>query len=248
LSAGLAHELNNPASAVVRSSSELAKYQKEIHRLLQQVNKLNISTEGMETIHQLMDGKTTSVGLSLEEKTDLEDELLSWLDAHELEKAYEIAETLTAFNFSIKELEAIDRIVPDKNIEVVLKWIDNSLTCRKLVSEINEASKRISDLVQAIKSYSHMDRTPEKETLDIREGLNSTVTMLGHKLKKKNIQLKFDLPADLPKVQAYAGTLNQVWTNLLDNAIDAVDDNGLIEIEAIAKNDHLQIDVKDSGQ
>ena len=127
------------------------------------------------------------------------------------------------------------QLVPAGAVPGAVRWIETLVDATRLSLDIRAASARISELVQSVKTYSHMDRAGDKEAVDLREGLDSTLVMLGHKLKKKNLRLERDYAADLPKVPAYPGELNQVWTNLIDNAIDAAPEGGLIRIEAAAR-------------
>src|SRR5690606_9254596 len=139
--------------------------------------------------------------------------ITDWLANQSIEDPYEIAEVLSDYNFTTQDLELIREKVETSNLKPLLEWLTQSLIFNKLVNEIQEGSKRISDLVQAIKSYSHMDRSPDKELLDIHEGINNTLTMLSHKLKAKKIDLVKEFSESLEQINAYAGTLNQVWTN-----------------------------------
>ncbi len=129
----------------------------------------------------------------------------------------------------------------------MLDWIANALETEKVICSIRSASDRISELVHAIKTYSHMDRGQEKEYTSIAEGLNSTLTMLNHKLKEKNIKVVQQFAPDLPLVPAYVGELNQVWTNLIDNAIDAMPAGGTLTLAAHLKSDHVAVQITDNG-
>ncbi len=248
LSAGLAHELNNPASAVIRSSSELEKINYILPGLIRDVVSLDIPPQKMEVVNELfLEKAQTRKDLSLKARTELEDELTDWLEDHQLKEPFEIAEVLSDFNFTVKDLELLDENVSTVNLQPILVWLSQSLVFNKLVSEIHEGAKRMSDLVQAIKSYSHMDRSPDREPLDIHEGINSTLTMLGHKLKEKKIEVFKEFSSDVQQVNAYAGTLNQVWTNLIDNAIDAMDDHGKLTIRTFRENGDVKIEIIDNG-
>jgi signal transduction histidine kinase len=185
--------------------------------------------------------------MSLMEKTDLEDELTDWLEDHGLEDGSEIAEALAEFNFDVDTLEQMYAHVPDEDFPPVANWIKNVLSTEKLVTEIEEASSRISKLVTSVKSYTHMDQAPEQQMADVREGIRNTFTILAHKIKKQQIELKESFPEDMPQVKVFISELNQVWTNLMDNAIDAMPDGGTLEIAADFDEDYLRVHVIDSG-
>ena len=185
--------------------------------------------------------------MSLMEKTDLEDELTDWLEDHGLDDGSEIAETLAEFNFDVDTLEQMYAHVPDEDFPPVANWIKNVLSTEKLVTEIEEASSRISKLVTSVKSYTHMDQAPEQQMADVREGIRNTFTILAHKIKKQQIELKENFPEDMPQVKVFISELNQVWTNLMDNAIDAMPDGGTLEIAADFDEDYLRVHVIDSG-
>lgn len=202
LSAGLAHELNNPASAVVRSSAALKKTNEVLPGLVRKVASLDIDPQKLKTVHQLfLEKAQIRKDLSLKDRTELEDQLNDWLETQGIEDPYEIAEVLSDYGFSTGDLQTISDQVGASNLKPLLEWLCQSLTFNKLVDEIQEASKRISDLVHAIKSYSHMDRSPDKESLDIHEGINNTLTMLGHKLKTKKIDVVKDFSDSLDEVK-----------------------------------------------
>jgi signal transduction histidine kinase len=164
--------------------------------------------------------------LSLLERSGLEDDLTDWLDDHNVPNAPDLAATLAEFRFREEDLDFILENVDETNLPGVLNWVNNNLITEKLVVDIGDASGRMAALVGSIKSYTHMDRGGAKETIHVPDGIQSTLTLLGHKLRAKNIQVSLDFLPDLPPVQAWPGELNQVWTNLLDNAIDALPDAG----------------------
>ncbi|MEM6264626.1 MAG: HAMP domain-containing sensor histidine kinase, partial [Bacteroidota bacterium] len=132
-------------------------------------------------------------------------------------------------------------------LDPVIRRTDNVLITERLVDEIEQASRRISDLVKSIKSYTHMDQAIQLDAVDIRPGIENTLTMLGHKLKKKQIEVDLEIPEDLPQVHGIVGELNQVWTNLLDNAIDALPKGGLINIKAFCLPDLVRVKLIDNG-
>lgn len=250
ISAGLAHELNNPASAVVRSAAELKRQLQLQPDNFKRVMSIRMQPNQVDGVNELLFARAAQgpdTSMSLMEKTDLEDELTDWLEDHGLEDGSEIAEALSEFNFDVDMLEQMYVHVPDEDFPPVANWIKNVLSTEKLVREIEEASSRISKLVTSVKSYTHMDQAPEQQMADVREGIRNTFTILGHKIRKQQIELKENFPEDMPQVKVFISELNQVWTNLMDNAIDAMPDGGTLEVAADFDEDYLRVHVIDSG-
>lgn len=250
LSAGLAHELNNPASAMVRSADELHKRQHQTPERFKAVMTMRVTPEQTDEVNAILFGKIANVDgveLSLMERESLKDDMLDWLEDQGIENAEEIAETLVDFGFEIGDLEKISEAVNGQHLDSILMWIEGTLSMEKLVSEIKESASRIATLVKAIKSYSHMDRGRAAEPTEVYEGIKSTLIMLKHKLKEKKIQIEKKFPENLPKVLANPGELNQVWTNLFDNAIDAMDENGRLTINAHANHRFITLEISDNG-
>jgi Signal transduction histidine kinase len=181
------------------------------------------------------------------ERTALEDELTDWMDDHEIDEGFEYASTFAEYNFDVEDLEFVKENLTPEALPSVLGWVEDVLTTEKMVEEIEDASRRISDLVSSVKTYSHMDRGSDKEVVEIKKLLKSTLTMLNHKTKQKNIVVDIQIQDDLPEFLGFVSELNQVWTNLIDNAIDAVDDGGKIEVEAKSNNGNLTIYFRDNG-
>jgi signal transduction histidine kinase len=167
------------------------------------------------------------------DKADREDDLSDWLMDHEIKKL-EFAENLVDFDFKPEDLDHMNACTPvSEELEIVLAWVNNYLLATKMIADIKESSQRISQLVTSVKTFTHMDRDSDKQLLDIHAGIRNTLTMLDYKLKKGNIKLAENFDLSLPQVKAMAGELNQVWTNVIDNAIDAMEVNGggLLEIK-----------------
>lgn len=251
LSAGLAHELNNPASAMVRSATELRKRITQTPEKFKAVMNIRLTNEQVDAVNELVFRKAdkgSSNSQSLMERTSLEDELTDWMDDHGVELGYEYAETFAEFCFNIEDLEFVASQVDEDFLPAVLGWVEDVLTTEKMVEEIEDSATRISDLVSSVKTYSHMDRGTDKEVIELHKVLKSTVTMLNHKAKQKRINIELNIPKDLPEFCGYVSELNQVWTNLLDNAIDAVEEEGKVEVNVEAKNKNLYMFFKDNGK
>ncbi|HMO39592.1 MAG TPA: ATP-binding protein [Saprospiraceae bacterium] len=250
ISAGLAHELNNPASAMVRSADELYKRQHQTPERFKSVITMRITPEQTDAVNAILFAKIASaseVKLSLLEHEARKDDLLDWLDDKNIGNSEEIAETLVDCGFAIGDLEAISNIVNGQHLTAILRWIESSLSIEKLVVEIKESAERIASLVKAVKSYSHMDRGGASEPTEVYEGVRNTLTMLRHKLRQKRIQVEEHFALELPKVIANPGELNQVWTNLLDNAIDAMPEDGQLRIAASANHRFVSVEITDNG-
>ena len=250
LSAGLAHELNNPASAIVRSAIELKKQLHHTPERFKQVMSMRVTPAQVDAVNEIMYTKIQQherSKLTLIERNSLEDEIAEWLDEKGVDDCYDLAETFVEFGLTLKEMERLNEIVSDEFLPPVLAWVGNNFNTERLVNDIEEAASRISNLVKAVKTYSHMDRTPEKGAVDIPEGIKNTLIILNHKIKHKNIQIKENFQSDTPRIKAFVGEMNQVWTNLIDNAIDAMDNGGTLELRSRQDRDFVVVDVIDSG-
>jgi signal transduction histidine kinase len=250
LSAGLAHEMNNPASAIVRSAVELKKQLHHTPERFKQVMNMKVTPAQVDAVNEIMYAKiqqSEKTTLSLLERNSLEDEIADWLDEKGVEDSYDLAETFVAYGLTLQEMEQLNEHVPDEFLSPVLAWVANNFNTERLVNDIEEAATRISNLVKAVKTYSHMDRAPEKEAVDIHAGIKNTLTILNHKLKNKNIQVKENFLAAIPAVKIFEGEMNQVWTNLIDNAIDAMDNGGTLELNTRQDREFVVVEVVDSG-
>ena len=253
LSAGLAHELNNPSAAVVRSADVLQKHLATIPEYFKSVIKIRMNDEQVDAVNNILFSKlknTAENTLTLMEKAEREDEIIDWMEEHGIEDGYELADIMADFGFTIKDLETIDSMVSETDLPPVIRWLNQVLNTEKIVNEIKEASQRINDLVCSVKSYTHMDRAPEKQAADIHIGISNTLTMLTHKLKKGGIEVVKNFGTDLPQPKVFVSELNQVWTNLIDNAIDAMEDTSkkVLEIETKEEGEFVSVNVIDSGE
>lgn len=250
LSAGLAHELNNPASAMVRSSEELYKQVHTTPERFKSVITMRVTGEQTDRVNEILFSKLRNapeVELGLLEKEEARDDLLDWLEDRGVDDADNIAETFVDFGITEQELDQIEEIVAGESVGPIMTWIASTLNLERLVSEIRESAGRISELIKAIKSYSHMDRASTMERLDIHEGIKNTLVILKHKIKSKNIQLEKVLDPALPQVSANAGELNQIWTNLIDNALDAMEIGGTLTIRTTQERESVCVYITDTG-
>jgi len=251
LSAGLAHELNNPASAMVRNAEEL--YQK-IHATPERfkaIMTMGITPAQTDEVNGILFAKIQAapgLELSLMEREERVDDLLDWLEEQGVEEADDIADTFVDFGLGTNDLDRVANIVGDRALPIVLWWLESTLSLERLVGEIREASGRISHLVTSIKEYSHMDRGTAFEPVDLKKGLNSTLTMLKHLFKNKQVEVVRDWAEGLPNVEGLAGELNQVWTNLIANAVEAMPaSGGRLLLRAFPERDFVQVEVEDNG-
>ena len=247
LSAGLAHELNNPAAAEVRAAEALGSRLEEARdamlNMAPDLSKddlsklLQLLTEAVDVARRAPDFSTLEAG-------DREDALAARLQAAGVEDAWELAPVLASAGLD----EAwVDRVVACAGVTAThaIRWLSAALDIEELVGEIRNSAGRISELVGAMKDYSHLDKAPF-ESIDIHDGLESTLIILGHKLKK-GVKVVRDYDRSLPKICAQGGELNQVWTNIIDNAIDAMDGKGTLTIRTARDRDCVLVEIGDTG-
>lgn len=251
LSAGLAHELNNPSAAIVRSSQNLSKNLKALPDHFKRVIKIKMTDGQVDAVNNILFSKLGSNGpkLSLVQRTSLEDELLDWLEGNGIDDADEMAANLAGYNFSTDDLDMVCQHSNQEDCPPVIRWIHQMLLTESMVGEIEDAASRIHKLVNAVKGYTHMDQAQDKVPTDIHEGIDNTLTMLNHKLKvaKINLDLQYSDRLDTPCI--LPGAMNQVWTNLIDNAIDAMEDaeERTLMIKTLQEGSFIQVLVQDSG-
>lgn len=251
LSAGLAHEMNNPASAIVRSSKELLSHLKQEPEHFKKVMQMNLSSSDVEAVTKLLFdkiGTREELKIGIMQRQELEDELTDCLIDFDVEDSEQIAESLTDFGFSCDDLHRI-QVVTREHFPTVMRWIDESLTTEKMVRDIEEASSRISELVKSVKNFTHMDRSTDRSPIDLHNGIESTLTMLNHKVKSSTVILERKYADQLPSPIGKVGEVNQVWTNILDNALDALEntENARIEIETYADPTFVHVVIRDNG-
>ncbi|GAA5025308.1 sensor histidine kinase [Marivirga lumbricoides] len=252
LSAGLAHELNNPASAIVRSAGELKKHLSLQPKKFKKVIKIKLTEELTDRITDLLFDKiqSPSAPKSLMKRKDLEDDLSFLLEDLQVDDAMELAENLADYGFEEKDIQSLAEQVKPEDIGAILHWMSDNLAIEKMVGDIQESSERISTLVNSVKVYTHMDQGQEKSEVDLHEGIRNTLNILNHKIKSSGTKIKLDFDEEIPAVCLFVSEINQVWTNLLDNAIDAVagsDDPGII-LRTRQKGKDVQVCIIDNGK
>jgi signal transduction histidine kinase len=251
LSAGLAHELNNPASAIVRSVEELYSRLHNSPEDFKEIITMKITSEETDQINAIIFPKIAQLGhfedLSLMEQENRKDDLIDWLEDHDVQQAEDLADTFVEFAISEEDLDKIADVLSPEALSPVLRWAQRVFSTEKIVGEIREAARRIAELVSSVKSYTHMDQSSNIEARNIHEGIKSTLMMLKHKLKNKQITLDKDLDLDLPVVEMFPGEINQVWTNIIDNAIDAMPPNGRLHLKTYQRHNNVIVEITDNG-
>jgi len=245
----LAHELNNPAAAAGRSAQNLTRLLSDVEglccSLLQCVMSQTVDNGvKLKTLCEIASGDHPQ--LDPLTRSDREQEVGEWLSDHAVPEAWDAAASLVSAGVTLDKLEAVAKRVTAPHLTKVLTWIAKDVEMRLLCRELEQSTGRITETVTAMKSYSYMDRAPSKAPTDLRQGIDTTLTILKHKLKKKSVDVKRDY-GDVPPVPAFGGDLNQVWTNLLDNAIDAVPKGGHITIRSAKEGDQAMVEIVDNG-
>jgi signal transduction histidine kinase len=252
LSAGLAHELNNPAAAIVRGSTSLLQHLKLEPERFKDVMAIRMEEAEVDRVAtKLFEilARPAKPKLSLMDRTEQEDEIRDWLEDHEVLNAGEVAENFLDYGFTFDDLRVFKEHIPVTYLSPVFNWINSNLVTERMVQDIQESSQRISVLVQSVKNFTHMDQGKGKELTDIHTGIKNTLTMLQYKLKKGNIELIEEYDPQLPKIMAMVGELNQVWTNVIDNALDAMEGagKGRLIIRTEKDKEYAKVCIIDNG-
>ena len=245
LAAGLAHEINNPASAAVRSVGALQQSSDDVLASLQRLAGEGISAEqfvALDELRRSIDPTSAPTGVAL---ADLEEQLTDWLDEHDVDRGWVIAPALAGAGVPPAWLDRAAASLPGDALQAGLEWVASSVTTTALISEAQNATRRISDLVSAVKSYSQLDRAAVQD-VRVVDGLESTLIMLGHKLRD-GVTVVRDYDDSVPTVTANPGELNQVWTNLVDNAVDAMGGSGTLTVRTYADEHHVVVEIGDTG-
>jgi signal transduction histidine kinase len=248
LAAGLAHELNNPASAVARSAALLTDALALAEETSHALGAADLTEDQRERVDALRRNfflpATTGV-FSAIERADQEGELLDWLESHGADTSP--AQALADSGVSVATLEELADVLPGQALDLTLRWIGARYTTRALATDIERAATRIHDLVSAVKRFTYMDRATVAEPTNIAQGLMDTVAVLATKAKAKSVAVTLSIPGDLPFVRVYGGELNQVWANLLENALDAVNPSGRVSMSAARDGDRIVVRFIDDG-
>jgi signal transduction histidine kinase len=248
LSAGLAHEINNPASAVARSATILPKAMAEAERAARALALAGLGPEQLDAIDRLREACMTELPVVSRgplERADREDEIANWLQDHGADLS--ALDALTDTAATLETLNELAQHIEGRSLDAALDWVAAGCAVRALASESERAATRISDLVSAMKRLTYMDLTPTRAPVDLKRGLGDTLMVLGHKARSKSVNVSIEVAPDLPPVHALGGELNQVWMNLLDNALDAVDVGGHIWVTVKPEGHWMVVRIIDDG-
>jgi signal transduction histidine kinase len=249
LSAGLTHELNNPAAAAVRATASLRERVAGMRHKLALIAKGPYDRATLETLIHLQEESVERVAkaptLTPLEASDREEELGDWFDTHGMAGGWELAPTFVQAGLDVAWLDQVAGAVDSSTLEGAIRWLNYTVETEMLMNEIEDATERISTLVGAARQYSQMDRAPYR-VIDVHELLDSTLLMLSRKIGDR-ITVVREYDRSLPSVPAYAAELNQVWTNLIDNAVAAMEGEGTLTIRTARDNDFLLVEICDTG-
>jgi signal transduction histidine kinase len=249
MSAGLAHELNNPAAAAARAASQLRDTIRSVNAASLKLSEQQMTHAELASLSkmssEITDRPESLVPLDPMAQSDREDEIINWLDDHSIDDSYTLAPTLVRQGITVDRLEMLVSEVGDGRLPDVLAWLEGTLNVAGLLDEVEQSTKRISELIAAVKSYTYMDQAPLKE-IDLHEGLESTLIMLRHKLKG-GIEVVKSYDGSIPRIWAYGSELNQVWTNIIDNAIDAMEGHGRLFLKTWRQNGDAFVEIADNG-
>jgi signal transduction histidine kinase len=249
LSAGLTHELNNPAAAAVRATSSLRERVAGMRHKLGILAGGKFTPETLKTLVTLQERAVELVAkapsLSPIEANDREDAITDWLDERHISGGWDLAPIFVQAGLDTAWLDQVSMAVDEATLDSALRWLGYTVETELLMNEIEDSTTRISTLVGAAKQYSQLDRAPY-QVVDVHELLDSTLMMLGGKIPP-GITIVKDYDRSLPSIPAYAGELNQVWTNLIDNAVSSMGDTGTLTVRTTRENDQLIVEFGDTG-
>ena len=250
LAAGLAHELNNPASAASRSAKLLGQALTEAHDASHALGAAHLSEAQRASIEEIGARSlipTTSGVFSAIERSDREDEIADWLDAHHASVTPASASALAESGLTTETLDELADAFTGDALTAALRWIAAEYAARSLAADVERATTRIYDLVSSVKRFTYMDRAAPAEPTNIAQGLADTVSMLATKARAKSVSVSVDVEPGLPMLLGNPGELNQVWSNLLENAIDAVGESGHVSMSAARDGETVVVRVIDDG-
>jgi signal transduction histidine kinase len=250
LSAGLAHELNNPAAGATRAANDLVDALAELRAADLRLCSHNLTLEQESLIHDFessaIDHTATAAQLNSLDQSDREDVLTIWLEEHGIAEAWRLSSNLVEAGIDVTGLDRLSAELESSAVADVVARVNAQLSAAKLASEIKTATGRISELVRAIKEYSYMDQSSVQQ-IDVHKSLETTLLILKFKLKKKNVVLTREYDDSLPRIKGYGSELNQVWTNLIVNAVDAMAEGGKLKVRTRKEPTDILVEIRDNG-
>lgn len=249
LAAGLMHELNNPGSAAKRSAAQLRENLMRLQEISLQFCRSPLTQEQSSCLldmqHEVLALQKQKPASSMEE-ADAEEELGTWLESIGVNSAWKLAPTMVAAGWRRSDIECAQEAFPAETLQSALNWLEALISSMQQLTTIEESISRVTDLVIAVKKYAYEDKTGE-HLIDVHESIQSTLTILGHKFRNKQLNIEKDFAADLPKLKTRGTGLSQVWTNLLDNATDAAPEGSKVRIRTWMENGHVCVGIADQG-
>lgn len=249
LAAGLAHELNNPAAAVRRSARQLRAALTDWTKLTTEIARSSLDPEQMKMIETLQRrveaDHAAPAALDPTTQGDRESELQTWLEGLGIADAWELAPSLVSAGWRADELSNLPGLFPAEKLTGVLRWLATGCLAYSLLDELGLGTERLSEIVQSVKAYSYLDQGPVQD-VDLHQGLENTLVILRHKMKQ-GITIKREYAPDLPHIEAHGSELNQVWTNILDNAVDAMQGKGELVLRTSREGEKVAVEIEDNG-
>ncbi len=249
LSAGMAHEMNNPAAATQRGAAQLLDAIADLQQTHLRLGELSLTSSQLGSLLALdelaRERAKKPVYMDSLTRSDREAELETWLGRHDVEDAWEVAPTLANLGYEQGELQNLLASFEPVQFPAVIAWLNDTYTIYSLLEEISQGAGRLTELVQALKGYTYLDQAPI-QMVDLHEGLDSTLVILRSKLRP-GITVKRDYAEAMPRIQAFGSQLNQVWTNLIDNAIDAMNGEGSIVLRTQRDGAWAVVQIEDNG-
>jgi signal transduction histidine kinase len=248
LAAGLAHELNNPASAIERSAALLESRLEDATVAARELGAAGLTPEqraAADDIHGSCLATQVHGVRSPIAQSEHEEAIASWLDDHGVEAS--TLDALADTGVTIAALDAAARAIDGPALNVVLRWAATGCSAHHLTSEIQEAATRIATLVAAIKGFTHMDQASVAEPVEVARGLENTIAVLRSKARGKSATVAVEIASGLPRVRGFVGELNQIWSNLIDNALDAIPDGGRVDVRARVERQQVVVRIVDNG-
>ena len=250
LAAGLAHELNNPAAAARRAATDLRVRLDDLTRRSVELADTGVSCTSAGALDQLRSEITrtgTTMVITPVERADREDRVATWLEREGLDEPWIAAATFVGAGMDIARLEKVVESLPPEGRKPALEWLECALAADALLAGVENAAKRIADLIGAVKSFTRMDRQSDYAKLDIHEGLENTLALFAHRIRDRGVTVERDFAAALPRIAGSPTELNQIWANLVANAIDAAGENGRVTVRTVVEGTTIIVEVRDNG-